>query len=69
LSAVAAHTGWPAPPDLAALRQVAAAPLHDCLDAYLAAWVASLEPGDREPCGEPPGDVIWIPRVTPRVVR
>jgi hypothetical protein len=36
---------------------------HDRLDAYLCAWVAALEPDEREPYGVPPEDAIWIPRV------
>ena len=33
------------------------------LDAYLSAWVASLDQPERMPYGDPPGDVIWVPRV------
>jgi hypothetical protein len=36
---------------------------HDRIDAYLSAWVASLEDQDREALGKPPDDVIWIPRL------
>jgi len=35
-------------------------PLHDRLDAYLAAWVASVGESEREALGSPPDDVIWI---------
>jgi len=33
------------------------------LDAYLSAWVASLEEPDRVAYGRPPDDAIWVPRV------
>ena len=36
---------------------------HDRLEAYLSAWVASLERGHREPLGCEPNDVIWVPRI------
>lgn len=36
---------------------------HDKLDAYLSAWVASLPERERIPCGDPPDDAIWVPRV------
>jgi uncharacterized protein DUF429 len=64
LKAAAAHTGWPSPPSLAALRTIAYCSLDDCLDAYLSAWVASLPEGAREALGEAPDDVIWRPRIS-----
>ena len=62
--AVSRHTGWPSewkkdPP----LKSIAWAPQHDCLDAYLSAWVAALSEEDRVGYGDPPEDVIWIPRI------
>lgn len=36
--------------------------LHDRLDAFLSAWVASLEEEGREALGTPPLDVIWVPK-------
>lgn len=36
---------------------------HDRIDAFLSAWIASLDISDLEACGVPPWDVIWIPRV------
>ncbi len=69
LSAVAGHTRWPDPASLDALRGIAFGGLDDCLDAYLAAWVAALDEADREPLGVPPDDAIWIPRVRAREVR
>jgi hypothetical protein len=64
LVATARQTGWPDPPDPAALRETGFGSLHDQLDAYLAAWVASLESEERQALGVPPTDVIWVPRLT-----
>jgi hypothetical protein len=36
---------------------------HDRLDAFLSAWVASLDEGNRKAFGTPPDDVIWVPKV------
>lgn len=36
---------------------------HDRLDAFLSAWVASLDEKDRKAFGTPPDDVIWVPKV------
>jgi hypothetical protein len=63
VSAVARHTGWPDPPSSAALDRVAFGARHDKLDAYLCAWVASLDEGAREGVGGPEDDTIWVPRV------
>ena len=41
---------------------------HDRLDAFLSAWVASLDEKDRKAFGTPPDDAIWVPKrlsVTP----
>lgn len=66
LAAAARYTGWPASKDeTRSLRRIAWAPRHDCLDAYLASWVAALDEGDRVAHGEPPDDVIWVPRCRP----
>jgi len=35
---------------------------HDRLDAFLSAWVASLDDRDRKAFGTPPDDAIWVPR-------
>ena len=60
----ARYTGWPGgnpgDPDFS---DIGFGPAHDRLDAYLSAWVAGLEERDRIPFGEPPGDVIWTPRL------
>jgi hypothetical protein len=69
LTAAAAHTGWPDPVSVEALREIAFGSRDDCLDAYLAAWVAALDEADREPLGKPPHDTIWVPRVGAREVR
>ena len=64
LAEAARDTGWPAnkaaDPDFS---DIGFGPAHDRLDAYLSAWVAALEEGDRIPFGKPPGDVIWTPRL------
>jgi hypothetical protein len=72
LRAVAQLTGWPQPPAPAGLFNLGYGSLHDKLDAYLSAWVAALQESERVPIGEPPSDVIWVPRarcLTPRVTR
>ena len=64
LTAVAKHSGWPSDrPGDSSFADVCAGPAHDRLDAYLAAWVASLDETDRVAFGDPPDDVIWVPRV------
>ncbi len=62
LAAVALRTGWPGPPVAAALDDVAFGARHDKLDAYLCAWVASLDGNGREGVGGPADDTIWLPR-------
>jgi len=61
LTAVAKYTGWPSPVSLAALDGIAYGDRHDRLDAYLAAWIASLPESQREAVGVAPNDVIWLP--------
>ncbi len=64
LAAARVHTGWPnGSEDEPTLRDIAYGSSHDKLDAYLCAWVASLEEEEREAFGDPPDDVIWVPRV------
>jgi hypothetical protein len=55
-------TGWRGLMDDAALRATAFGARHDLIDAFLAAWVASLDELDREPLGGEPDDTIWLPR-------
>lgn len=62
LRAVQPLTGWPDPVDSNALTDTGHGKLHDCLDAYVAAWVASLSENERLALGEPPFDSIWVPR-------
>jgi len=68
LRAAARYTRWPRDAmtrEVSVSRELTAIGFgsrHDRLDGYLAAWVASLEPADREPFGESPNDVIWVPR-------
>jgi hypothetical protein len=64
LCAAAKCTGWPDPPVTTALQAIGYGSRHDQLDAYLAAWVASLDPSEREALGTPPNDVIWVPRLS-----
>ena len=64
LSSIARYTGWPNILSEVSLKDIGYGKLHDRLDSYLAAWVASLETDDREALGSPPDDAIWIPRIT-----
>ena len=66
LAAAAKHTGWPSSgkPE-PSFDDVCIGPAHDRLDAYLSAWVASLDESERVAFGDPPNDVIWVPRVEP----
>ncbi|XOV89797.1 MAG: DUF429 domain-containing protein [Pseudomonadota bacterium] len=63
LAAIASRTGWQPDALRSELRHCVTAPLHDQVDAYMCAWVASLYPDGLEACGEPPHDAIWIPRL------
>lgn len=62
-AAAARYTGWPISPEMANLDHVCYGSSHDRLDAYLSAWVASLDVRDRSAIGCPPHDVIWVPRL------
>ena len=59
LSAAARFTGWPKTICKSSLKYIGYGSLHDRLDAYLSAWIASLDIDQREPIGIPPDDVIW----------
>jgi hypothetical protein len=64
LTAVSKHTGWPAGQvDVSALDKIGFGQRHDNLDAYLSAWIASLPRSQLEALGEPPDDVIWVPKI------
>jgi hypothetical protein len=65
LEAVSRHTFWPDDPKPNTLAPIAFGAQHDKLDAYMSAWVASLEEDDREPIGQPLDDAIWVPRLPP----
>lgn len=60
-------TGWPSNARTPKLEEIAYGSRHDKLDAYLSAWIASLPETQREPCGEAPDDVIWVPRIHDRL--
>jgi predicted nuclease with RNAse H fold len=64
LTAVAGRSGWEARRLEAELRATVHGTRHDRLDAYMAAWVASLAPERRRAYGNPrlPNDSIWVPR-------
>lgn len=62
-AAIAVHTGWPtSQTDKAVINRIGWGSQDDRLDAYLAAWVASLPESKREAIGTPPNDAIWIPK-------
>lgn len=61
--AVGELLGWEERALSRALRASGFGKLHDQFDAYLAAWVASLEERKRNALGVPPDDAIWVPRV------
>ncbi len=66
LAVVAGHTGWEDPAHLEArLKETVALTRHDRLDAFMAAWVASLPTDRRRAYGNPadPDDSIWVPRI------
>ena len=62
LQAAQAITLWPDQLNQEMLRPTGHGCLHDCLDAYLASFVASLPSENRDALGTPPVDVIWVPR-------
>lgn len=63
LTAVARRTQWPVKADVTSLVDIGYGSLHDRLDAYMAAWMAALDNGDRMAIGQAPHDVIWVPRL------
>jgi hypothetical protein len=64
VTAVSRSTGWPASDESVRnpFRGFVWGPGHDGLDAYMSAWVAALEPTEREALGAPPNDAIWVPK-------
>ena len=67
LSAISHYTGWPkTDDDWSQADNMCLGPMHDRVDAYSAAWVASLPEQERICLGDPDkGDAIWIPNVEP----
>lgn len=64
LKAASRFTGWPiGNPADPLLTEIAWGTRHDCLDAYLSRWVASLAEADRVAFGCEPEAVIWSPRL------
>jgi hypothetical protein len=65
LGAVAGRTGWEPLSLEAQLKATVPGSRHDRLDAYMAAWVASLAPERRRAFGyaQQPDDSIWVPLV------
>lgn len=63
LQALAKQTGWPRTQDeWKALKQISAGGTHDQVDAYSAAWVASLPNTDINIFGDiQQQDAIWVP--------
>jgi predicted nuclease with RNAse H fold len=68
MTAAASRTGWPAKHETSSLGCIAYGSMHDRFDAYLSAWVASVPENERRPIGNPPDDVIWVPRLTTAVL-
>jgi hypothetical protein len=63
LDVVAARTGWEPQNLEARLKAAVPGSRHDRLDAFMAAWVASLPPEGRRAFGDAqrPDDAIWVP--------
>lgn len=62
LKEMAERTGWTADALSKTLLQSCFGSRHDRLDAYMSAWVASLNVGERVALGKPSGDTIWVPK-------
>lgn len=63
LDVLAARTGWTSSELSTRLRRAVAGTRHDRLDAFMAAWVASLPRGRLEVYGNPGdmSDAVWVP--------
>lgn len=63
LGAVASRTGWVPQKLEARLKETVPGSRHDRLDAFMAAWVASLPADQRRAFGHAarPDDAIWVP--------
>lgn len=66
LQAISEYTGWPkASHEWESVGDICKAPMHDKIDAYSAAWIASLPIGKRFPLGSvEDNDAIWVPQLT-----
>ena len=63
ITAAAQYTGWSDKHELKSyLMKSGYGKRDDKLDAYLSAWVASVDMNDRIPLGRCPNDVIWVPK-------
>ena len=70
ISAAAQFTGWSNKNELKLhLMKSGYGKRDDKLDAYLSAWVASLDENDRIPLGMRPHDVIWVPKIKPLIIQ
>lgn len=65
LQAISNYTGWPSSEsDWSTVKDICSGDLHDKVDAYGAAWVASLDDENRLALGEPAlNDAIYLPRL------
>jgi hypothetical protein len=63
LVAIAARTGWEPQTLEVRLKATVSGSRHDRLDAFMAAWVASLPSNHRQAIGDAqrPDDAIWVP--------
>jgi hypothetical protein len=61
LLAAARYTGWPNSRSPVRIEHIGWGAVHDRVDAYLSAWVASVDECNRFPFGQSPDDVIWVP--------
>ncbi len=64
LGKIAKATGWSRESLAQQLAVAVRGESHDQLDAFMAAWVASLYPRFTVACGVPPEDVIWLPDIS-----
>ena len=65
LQAISNYTGWPSSKsDWSTVKDICSGDQHDKVDAYGAAWVASLDDEHRLALGEPAlNDAIYLPRL------
>jgi hypothetical protein len=66
VAVVSEAAGWPAPTSAVRLDQIAYGSRHDKLDAFMAAWVASLPRARTLAHGDGARDTIWVPRTPVR---